>query len=178
MNSENFIQGEGIYFRELRRSDLDGDWYKWLNNPIITAYQNKGIFPNTFEKQLDYFNKVNSSKNDVVLAIIENSSEKHIGNVGLHKIDWVHRSAELGILIGDKSSWGKKYGKKAWELITNYGFNVLNLHRIYALVMKDNIASSKCALASNFVKEGCISDVLYKNGKYNDLIYYNRIRNY
>ena len=130
MSSENFIQDNDIYLREIRLSDLDGDWYNWLNNPSVTVFQNKGIFPNTREKQLDYFNKISKSKNDVLLAIVENSSKKHIGNVGLHNIDWVHRSAELGILIGDKSSWGKKYGKKAWNLITEYGFNTLNLHRI------------------------------------------------
>ena len=44
--------------------------------------------------------------------------------------------------------------------------------------MKDNIASCKCALSSDFVKEGCISDVIFKNGKFNDLIYFNKIRTY
>jgi ribosomal-protein-alanine N-acetyltransferase len=170
-----FIQGEGIYLRELQETDLEGSWYRWFNDHSVTVFQNKGIFPNTKEKQRQYFDSLGASQSDVVLAIIEESSAKHIGNVGLHRIDWVHRSAELGIVLGDKAAWGNKYGKQAWQLITDYGFQTLNLHRIYAQIMEGNIASCKSAEAAGFKKEGYIRDVFFKNGKYLNLYYYNRI---
>ena len=170
-----FIQGEGIYLRELQETDLEGSWYRWFNDQSVTVFQNKGIFPNTKEKQKQYFDSLGGSQSDVVLAIIEEGSGKHIGNVGLHRIDWVHRSAELGIVLGDKTAWGKKFGKQAWKLISDYGFQTLNLHRIYAQIMEGNIASCKSAEAAGFKKEGYIRDVFFKNGKYLNLYYYNRI---
>jgi RimJ/RimL family protein N-acetyltransferase len=94
----------------------------------------------------------------------------------LHKIDWVHRSAELGIVIGDKDFWGKGYGKQAWAMITEYGLNTLNLHRIYAHVLSDNESSAKCAKASGFKKEGTITDMLFKNGSYKNMDYYNKVK--
>jgi ribosomal-protein-alanine N-acetyltransferase len=172
-----FIDGNGFYLRELRLSDIEqGNWPAWFNDPEITLFQNKGIFPNTLEKQKQYFDYLESSNRDVVLAIIDKSSGRHVGNVGLHQIDWVHRSAELGIVIGEKEAWGKKIGKEAWQLITNYGLNTLNLHRIYAQVVEGNIPSCKSAEASGFKSEGLIRDVLFKNGKYLNMIYYNFVK--
>ena len=121
-----FLEGDGINLRELRETDLEGSWYKWFNDSVVTKYQNKKIFPNTRENQKKYYSYLQSSNADVVMAIVDEETNKHLGNVGLHKIDWVHRSAELGIVIGEKEFYGKKYGKQAWKLITEYGFNILN----------------------------------------------------
>lgn len=170
-----FIEGTGFYMRELRASDVEGDWYSWFNNSKVTVYQNKKIFPNTREKQKEYFEKIQNSCTDVVLALIDVQTDKHIGNVGLHHIDWVHRSAELGIVIGDSDFWGKKYGRQAWKMITDYGFKTLNLHRICAIVMVENASSVKCAEAAGFIREGEIKDYFYKNGSYHSVYYYNII---
>ena len=170
-----FIKGDQIFLRELQENDLNGDWYKWFNDKEVTVFQNKGIFPNTREKQRRYYEFLTENQNEIVFAIIEEITDKHIGNVGLHRIDWVHRSAELGIVIGDKTVWGKKYGKQAWQLITDYGMHTLNLHRIYAQIMEGNIASCKSAEAAGFKQEGHIRDAFYKNGKYVNLFYYNKI---
>lgn len=170
-----FINGNGIYLRELRESDLEGRWYAWFNDSDVTCFQNKKIFPNTREKQKDYYDFLKSSQNDAVLAIVEEESKRHIGNVGLHHIDWVHRSAELGIVIGELDTRGKGYGKQSWKLISDYGFQMLNLHRIYAVIMEGNISSCKCAEAAGFKKEAKITDAFFKNGKYLNAYYYNLI---
>lgn len=161
-----FLDGGSIYLRAANEKDLKGNWYSWLNDPVVTRFQNKGIFPNTRDKQRDYYHVMINSKNDVLFAIVEKKSKKHIGSAGLHKIDWVHRSAELGIVIGEKAFWGKGYGKVAWNLVTFYGFKKLNLHRIYAVVVKKNSAAIKSGQASGFKIEGQMRDVYFKNGRY------------
>lgn len=175
MKDVPFIKGDKIYLRELRASDLTGPWYTWLNDSEVTTFQNKGIIPNSIEKQTKYYESLIHNPNEVVLAIIEEETQNHIGCVGLHRIDWVHRSAELGIVIGDRAVWGKKYGKQAWSLISEYGFKVLNLHRIYAVIVEGNIASQKSAEASGFVQDGKMRDYLFKNGKYLNAFYYSKL---
>jgi RimJ/RimL family protein N-acetyltransferase len=171
-----FLEGDGFILRELRENDLEGNWYNWFNDSRVTTYQDKKIFPNTREKQRKYFEMLTESNSDVVMAIVDIGTNTHIGNVGLHNIDWVHRSAELGIVIGETEFYGKKYGKQAWHLITEYGFKVLNLHRISAIIMTNNIASIKCAEAAGFICEGEIRDYFYKNGVYEKVSYYNILR--
>jgi len=161
-----FIDGGPIFLRAPEEKDLEGNWYRWLNDPEVTRFQNKGIFPNTREKQRTYYQSMMDSRSDVLLAIVEKDSGEHIGSVGLHSIDWVHRSAELGILIGERQYWGRGYGKLAWGMITWYGFEVLNLHRIHAIIIKGNNPSLKAAQASGFTKEGEMRDRFFKNGRY------------
>ena len=171
-----FLEEKDFYLREPQESDLSGNWYQWFNDANVTRYQNKKLFPNTLEKQTSYFNFIQTSKSDVVLAIIDRTSKKHVGNVGLHNIDWVHRSAELGIVIGENDFRGHGYGKLAWKLMTGYGFNTLNLHRIMAILMAGNIGSEKCARFSGFQKEGEIREMFFKDGKYLDGYYYNVLK--
>lgn len=170
MKKDVFLEGEKIYLRAPKTKDLKGSWYRWFNDWNVTKYQNKGTIPNTSQKQRQYFYDILNSKNDVIFAIIDKKSDAHIGCVGIHKIDWIHRSAELGIVIGEKKFWGKGYGKEAWNLATRYGFNVLNLHRISALIFKENIASRKSAIASGFTMEGLLREVFFKNGRYHSVL--------
>ena len=165
-----FIDGGEIYLRLPNRSDIKGNWYKWLNDSEVTKYQNKGIFANSREKQRQYLRQALESRNDVIFAIIHKKMETHIGSIGLHKIDWVHRSAEIGIVIGEKKFWGKGYGRIAWNLMVDYGLNVLNLHRIYAVIFEDNIPSIKAAKSSGFKYEGKMRDMFYKKGEYHSAL--------
>lgn len=165
-----FLDGGDIYLRVPNDKDLEDSWYSWFNDQVVTKYQNKGIFPNTIDKQKEYFYSIKDSKTDIIFAIVEKKTGKHIGSVGLHKIDWIHRSAELGIVIGEKKFWGKGYGKMAWNLMTYYGLKILNLHRIYAHIFKDNVASIKCAEASGYEIEGEMRDMFFKHGRYHSVL--------
>jgi RimJ/RimL family protein N-acetyltransferase len=171
-----FLEGENFYLRELRQSDLEGAWYTWLNDKQVTTFQNKGIFPNSIEKQTQYYNQIQTSTNQVVLAIVLKETGQHVGCIGLHNIDWVHRYAELGIVIGEKEAQGKKIGKQAWKVISDYGFETLNLHRIYAIIADENIPSIKSAEAAGFKLDGVLRDFLYKNGRYINARYYSKLR--
>jgi len=149
---------------EPTEKDVLNGWWRWLNDKEVTKYQNKGVFYNTPEKQFSYLLEMKESSTDVLFGIY--FDKKHIGCVALHNIDWINRSAKIGILIGEKSYWNKGIGKKAWNIITQYGLFILNLHRIYADIFEENEASLKVAKASGFKEEGIIRDKYYKNGKY------------
>ena len=162
-----FIDGGPIYFRSPTENDVTtGNWYKWSNDCVITRYTSRGIFPNTIEDQLNYLNQMKNSSTDVIFAIIDKESNEHIGSVGLHNINWVHRVANLGIVIGKRDYLGKGYGKIAWNMITWYGFYVLNLQKINAQIMKGNVASRKSAEHSGYKLEGEIRNMFFKNGEY------------
>ena len=164
-----FISGDGIYLRAPTEGDLDG-WYRWLNDSAVTRFLNKGFFPNTHEKQKVYFERIRDNNSNVVLAIIETGGHRHIGSIGLHDIDWIHRTALIGIVIGEKEFWGMGFGKQAWWLMTRYGFETLNLHKINALFLEDNDSCKACILACGFSIEGIQKEQMYKNGRYQNLI--------
>ena len=97
-----FLKGKGFYLREIREDDLKGNCTIGL---MILTLQNIKIkkFSQIHMKTKNIMNTLISSK-DVVFAIIDDSSDLHIGNVGLHHIEWVHRSAELELFL-KRISW-------------------------------------------------------------------------
>lgn len=170
-NKDIFIRCEGFYLRALTEDDLNGPWYQWFNDSETTRFQNKGYIPNSPQAQRDYFAKIQQSSSDVVFAIVDEASNRHIGNVGLHAIDWIHRSAVLGIVIGEKDFLGRGWGGRAWQAITDYAFDVINLHKVAATFLEGNDRSLKCALAAGYEVEGRQKQQMYKNGRYIDLIW-------
>jgi len=163
-----FLVGGKLYLRALEENDLEGKYLDWLNDYEVTKYMESGIFPNTRKHMEDYFNEVGRSSNNVLLAIIDKKTEKHIGNVRLGPINWIHRTSFLGIMIGEKGFWGKGYATEALKLVVDYAFNRLNLHKISAGMNASNEASTRAYEKAGFEVEGRRKEELYVDGRYHD----------
>jgi len=150
--------------------DLSGWIIRELNNMEQTKHQNKGIIPITIQQEIKYINKMNDSSTDVLFHIYNNTL---VGSISLNNINWIHRSAEIGVMIF-KDHQGKGYGKEAVGLIDYYAFNILNLHRIWAECFIENMAMNEIFRYFSFIREGTITDVYFKNGKYNDVYIWNK----
>ena len=83
------------------------------NDYEAARYLESGRMPNTAEAMERYYSRTANSPNDVFCAIIERETGRHIGPVKLGSIDWLHRSAAFGIMVGTKDRWGRGYGTEA-----------------------------------------------------------------
>ncbi|NPU99796.1 MAG: GNAT family N-acetyltransferase [Brevinematales bacterium] len=108
----------------------------WLNDVETSMNMSIRIAPNEVNigEQLTGGLKAG----DHGFAIVDLATDTHIGDCGLHEIDWVNRTASFGIMIGEKEFWGKGYGAEATRLILDYGFNILNLESIRLQVKEFN----------------------------------------
>ena len=171
-----FLKGLRIHLRPLTEKDLTNEYLQWLNDEEVCRYNSHAIFPNTEQKMKNYFQRLDSHQ-EVVLAIIDAGTERHIGNVSLQNINWVSKNAEFAILLGNKEYWGRGYGEEAAQLIVDYGFDRLNLHRIYCGTPEGNEGMKKLAVKLNMQKEGVRREAIYKHGQYLDIIEYGLLRN-
>jgi RimJ/RimL family protein N-acetyltransferase len=80
-------------------------------------------------------------------------------------------------MIGEKEFWGKGYGTEINNLVLDYGFRKLNLHKIYLGVNADNKGAVKSYKKSGFKYEGTKRDEIYRNGRYYDAIMMSILRN-
>lgn len=166
-----FLVGEKVYLRRLERKDLEGHYFDWLNDYEITrGLTQTGTFPNSMEAMESWFNKMDSSPNDIVFALIEKETDRHIGNIRIN-INWVDRIAQTGRIIGEKDCWGKGYGAESFKLVIDYCFKRLNLNRVEGAFIADNIAVQKNweRLGAHTI-EGHRRKAAYRDGEYHDLI--------
>ena len=171
-----YAKGERISLRPLESSDLDGDYLAWINDPEVTRYTEVGIFPTTKQDLDDFYQATKSSRNQLILAIIESKTDRHIGNLKLGPIHWVHRRATFGILIGDKSMWGKGIGEEATRLAVEYAFNRLNLNRVDLGVIADHEAAVRCYERVGFKVEGRFRQDLFAEGEFKDRLWMGLLR--
>ncbi|MCC6274395.1 MAG: GNAT family N-acetyltransferase [Leptospiraceae bacterium] len=176
LKKDIFLNGKTIYLRALCVDDISGNYRYWLNDEEVVHFNSHGRFPQTQDKLKDYVQSVHRSDNNLVLAVIDSKSEKHIGNISLQKIQWVDRNAEIAFLLGEKDFHGKGVMFEAGSLLIRHGFNILNLHRIYCGTSSENIGMQKLAAKLGMIQEGVRKEALFKNGKYLDLIEYGILR--
>lgn len=68
----------------------------------------------------------------------------------------------------DQEHNGKGYTTEAVNLVVNYAFEILNLHRIEAGVMPDNLGSMRVLEKAGFHKEGIAIKNVEINGRWED----------
>ena len=160
-----FIKGESVILREKNIKDLSDD-YRWRTDtelseldattPIYISFDD---FSRQFHEEIFYGSF--SSKR----LSIDNIARQHIGNCMFYGFDSYRQQAELGIMIGDKTYWGKGYGTEAVKLMLNYIFSETNLNRIYLHTLKWNDRARK-----SFSKCGFKEAREIKKGEHNFIL--------
>ena len=163
-----FLVGEQVYLRPLEAADVAGPYAAWLNDYEVTRFLETGSYPSTPATAARYVEQITSSADNVLLAIVEKGTEIHVGNVKLGPIHRVHRRADMGIMIGDRTRWGRGYGREAVALIVAYGFERLNLHKIGLGVHADHDDAVRLYESLGFQVEGRLRQHLFRDGTYHD----------
>ena len=164
------IYGEGIRLRAIERDDIPR-FMRWFNDPEVRRYLSM-YRPLSRAEEERWLESLLSRQNDIVLAIEvrEGDGWRHIGNIGLHKIDWKNRVATLGIAIGEKGYWNRGYGTEAVRTMLRYAFGELGLHRVELEVYSFNPRAQRCYEKAGFKREGVRREALFRDGRFHDVI--------
>ncbi|MBS1645324.1 MAG: GNAT family N-acetyltransferase [Bacteroidetes bacterium] len=168
-----FLKTDRYILRSISEDDLNIEYLKWLNDEEVCKYNSHATFPYTESMMIEYFDAIERSiQSKVVLAIIDKESGIHIGNVSLQNINWVNRNAEFAIMLGNTSFWGKGVGFEVAQVIFRYGFERLNLKRIYCGTSEENIGMQHIAQKLGMQHEGTHRCAMFKFGQYKDIFTY------
>ena len=162
------IVGKKVQLRPIERDDLPR-FVEWFSDSEVRRHL-LIYLPFSLAQEERWFENLLGQlerQTDVILAI-EIADGVHIGNVGLHSIDWKNRHAEFGITIGEKAYWGQGYGTDATRAILSLAFGEMNLHRIFLRVDTDNVRGIRCYEKVGFQREGILRQVGFKQGAYHD----------
>ena len=162
------IEGERIYLRRLRQSDVSETYLAWMNSAEINQYLESRFGEHTMESLAEFVAAMAGDPRNLFTGIFLKDGDRHIGNIKLGPINTQHSHAEIGLLIGDRACWGKGYASEAIDALTRFAFEEVNLHKIVAGAYEDNGGSTKAFLKVGYALEGTFKSHWWSNGRFQD----------
>ena len=163
--------------RLILRHFVDTDWQAML------AYQQKPLYLryNAWTErnaddvraflQIFLDHQKQDPRNKFQLAITLKSTGQLIGNCGVRRDSTESYEGDMGYEL-DPDHWSKGYATEAARAILQFGFTQMNLHRIAAYCVTDNIASAHVLEKLGMRQEGHLREhKFYKNRWWDTLIY-------
>ena len=137
------LVGERCYLSPCTTEDAER-WTAWDNDLEVTIpLGDEAYTPTGLEREASSLAGV-VNQGAHCFAIVDQETGTAIGRCMLFDMDMVDRRAMLGIVIGEKSYWGRGYGQEAVRLLLDYSFNLLNLNNIMLGVFDFNRRAIEC----------------------------------
>jgi ribosomal-protein-alanine N-acetyltransferase len=143
---------------------------KWLNDPKVRHYSRNPwpISLDEVKKRLEPSSKISRFRENTLFFIYHKQDKKPIGSTGLEIINWLNKNANIFVIIGYPEYWGHGLASEVAELVIQYGFEELNLHKIYSGAFEPNERSLRVIEKLGFVKERVSIHDQYVDGAYVD----------
>ena len=164
------LEGDSIYLRDIRLTDVNKNYCKWMNDLEVIQFLESRFEKWTIKKLKNYVNKFKNNPDYLFSAIIFKKDNRYIGNIKLGPINRIHKFADIGIMIGERSFWGKGFATEAIKLMVDYAFNKLNLHKLTAGAYSNNPGSIMAFEKAGFSVEGIRKKHCFYNGDYVDAV--------
>lgn len=108
-------------------------------------------------------------------AITEKGSDKLMGIIGYVNLKSDSHRGEIGYVMHHDYR-RKGFLFEAFQAALSYGFDVVNLHSIEAIIRPENAASIAVVEKAGFVREAYFKDYIYHNDRYWDETIYSLIK--
>lgn len=140
-------------------------YYKWRNDPEVAVFdQSSFLRPMSYEEVASWSEIM---VNGLTFLIFD--GDVPIGTCAFMGLDQRNRHAELAIVIGNKDYWSKGFGTEIMKHLLNWGFEGLNLNRLYLRVFDFNTRAIGLYEKMGFKLEGISRGMIYRHGRYCDV---------
>lgn len=172
MNIECLLKGKELKLTSIEEEDIEtiAKWYNDLD--FLRYYDVVPAFPKNKSEVKEMIFNTYKSNNNYIFAIRKICDNRIIGVTGLENILWNNGTALFYIGFGEKESRGKGYGKEVMDLVLNFAFKELNLHRIHLTVLEYNNRAISLYEKMGFKKEGTYREFIHRDGKRYDMYLY------
>lgn len=182
-NNENNIKadlfhklaGDNIYFKALDTKDAE-KIHKYASDKDVKRFIGWRLML-ALEETREYIEEMLRRENagtHLYASVVLKETEEIIGTAIIFNFDKEANKAEIGYVF-DKDHWGKGYGTETIALVTNFAFETLKLHKLYANVVDTNFGSARVLEKNGFALEGRFKDHYFIEGKYYDGLFFGRI---
>ena len=168
--------GYGLEGKKVRLVPMDPDRHfenalRWINDLANTNWIGTHDFPMSRLKEREWFDARCLAGRDEANWAIETMSGEHIGFSNLFRIDFVHRTAESGSMIGEANFRGKGYGSDAARVRAWFAFECLGLQTLYSSYFEENESSAQMQAAAGYEIWGRKPNAMWKRGAFRTMVH-------
>jgi ribosomal-protein-alanine N-acetyltransferase len=159
------------------RMPMAGDYREWAAlraesrsflEPWEPRWSTDELERSAWRQRLGRYQEDFASGSAVVFFIFENAAATLIGGITLGNIrHGVSQTGQIGYWIGERHA-GRGFMLEALDLLADYAFDVLRLHRIEAACIPGNKRSIRVLEKAGFTREGLLRSYLKINGGWQD----------
>ena len=167
------ITGQKVILRPPQYSD----WKAWADErkknklylqPWEPLWSINELERSSFVKRVRMFERLSHNDQAYSFLIFKSDNEDFIGEVNISNVQrGIIQSCTIGYWIA-KDCEGKGMMSESLEMVKEFIFNELKLHRIEAACLPHNMPSLKVLLKNGFIKEGTARKLLKINDKWQD----------
>ena len=150
-----------------RHYPLYGEWYSDPEVWYLSSWTSKPLSVKAVQR---LFEEREMSRTDDSFAIFRKDGRDPIGVISLMNISDAHASADLSIIIGRSQDRARGFGAEAIEVLLEYGFERLTLHRIGLSVFDFNGPAVSLYKRLGFREEGRLRQAIKRDDAFHDAI--------
>lgn len=151
-------------------ADITASYLLWLNDPCVTRFSNQRFQSHNKKSCKAYLAKFADSKN-LFLSIRDLEHGSAIGTMTAY-INWHHKTADVGLLVGARDSWGKGYGQDAWNTLGYWLLNHAGVRKLTAGTVAKNVGMVRIMDRFGMQHEATRFAQELIDGEPHDLVYY------
>jgi len=163
------LETERLVLNQFHLSDAER-LSELLNISDVSIFTTNIPFPYSLEDANTFINLSQEEflqNKSIIFAIREKESNLLVGGIGI-QIKSNHKRGVLGYWIA-KDYWGRGFATESLERVLEFAFNDLNLNKLEAVHVSENLASGKVMGKVGMVKEGELKQHFFKNNKFWDV---------
>lgn len=168
------LVGKQTLLRPFRADDISTDYLGWLTDPEVVRFSNQRFRTHTRESALAYLNSFAGSGN-LFLGIRLAETQRLVGTITAYRSQ-PHQTADMGLLIGDRSCWGKGIGLDAWSTLLDYLLNVCRLRKLTGGTLRCNVGMVRIMERSGMHLEAVRAQQELVDQVPQDALYYAKFR--
>jgi ribosomal-protein-alanine N-acetyltransferase len=150
---------------------------EWMSDPEVTRYLETRFSAPTVESLRSYVESMRASADSYFFGIFSRETAAHIGNIKVGPVSAIHGTAAIGLIIGDRSAWGRGYASEAIGAVSAWAFAELGLDKLTAGSYSNNRGSIRAFERNGFHIEGVQrSHVRLADGGRDDVVILGRTR--
>src|SRR5437762_2899726 len=113
------LESTRLRIEPFSNANLTDRYVAWLNDPEVVRFSQQRHRTHTTETCRAYLASFDRTPHYFWAILSRDSTLGHIGNINAY-VDLHNKTADVGIIIGERAVWGRGYGGEAWQAVCRF----------------------------------------------------------